>query len=40
MAAKGIKVLAQKLTPQQEHEEVEKWWREEGAVLHEVEVSR
>ena len=38
MAAKGIKVLARKLTPQQEHDAVETWWREEGAAKHEAEV--
>lgn len=40
MAAKGIKVLAQHLTPQQEHEAVERWWHDEGHLTHETETTR
>lgn len=31
MAAKGVKVLALGMTPEQEGEAVRKWWRDEGA---------
>ena len=35
MSARGIKVLAMNLSPEQEHALVTAWWREEGAHLHE-----
>jgi sugar phosphate isomerase/epimerase len=40
MAAKGVKVLAQRLSPQQEHDLVEAWWREEGAATYGAEIDR
>ena len=40
MTARGIKVLTLRLTPQQEHEAVAKWWAEEGRMLHEAEANR
>jgi hypothetical protein len=40
MAAKGVKVLAQRLSPQQEHDAVEQWWREEGSIKHGAETER
>ena len=33
MAAKGIKVLAQHMTPAEEHKAVQKWWEDEGRTL-------
>ena len=33
-AAKGVKVLAMRLSPDEEHDAVERWWREEGRLLH------
>ncbi len=40
MAAKGIKALALRLSPQQEHDAVEKWWREESSAVHGAEIER
>ena len=40
MAANGVKVLAMRLTPQQEHDAVAKWWAEEGHAHHEAEAAR
>lgn len=40
MAAKGVKVLAWRLSPQEELEAATKWWAEEGHSAFEVEAER
>lgn len=39
MAAKGIKVLAMRLSPQDEADQMRKWWTDEGCTLDQAKVS-